>query len=116
MREQTSDITTGLMKAFHFLSQQKYRKRPSKFEYQPVGSVVHASRCLSVDERSAVDRLLKQLSQLDPSVSSNNSKIQDLISDLGKHQVNFIPVRRETRITRSKSYPYRSKKRGGQIQ
>ena len=114
--DQGTDITTGLMKAVHFLSQQRHRNLRQKFEYQEAGSVVHASRCISKSDRERVDVLLKQVGKLDAANPENHSQIENLISELSKLPVKFIPVKREIRIDRSKRYPYRSTRQVAQVQ
>jgi hypothetical protein len=108
-----ADTSMGLMKAFHFLTMQQRRTPTKKFDYLPAGSTVHASRCLSKEERNTITGLVTELSELDPKAPEDSDRIKQLISELSKQPVNFVPVKRERRIDRSKSYPYRSMKRGG---
>jgi hypothetical protein len=107
------DTLTGLMRAFHFLTQSKRRVPKPKFTYEPAGSVVHAAKRLSKQQRVEVTAIVSELESLDPTASSDSERIKELITELSKRPVKFVPVKLETRIDLSKTYPYRSKKRGG---
>jgi hypothetical protein len=109
--EPAVDTLTGLMRAFHFLTQQKRRVPKPKFTYAAAGSAVHAAKRLSKQQRADVTDIVKELTTLDPAAASDSDRIKELITALTKHPVKFVPVKRETRIDTSKVYPYRSKKR-----
>ena len=108
-----ADTSMGLMKAFHFLTMQQRRTPTRKFDYLPAGSAVHAARRLSKKERTTITGLVAELSALDPKAPEDSNRIKQLISELSKQPVKFVPVKREIRIDRAKPYPYRSTKRGG---
>ncbi len=102
----------GLMKALHFITtQQQRRKVKPKFKYVSTGSTTRATRCLNKFERSHVTELVQQLVLLDP--KTQQDQIKEIMQQLSKLPVAFFPVKREMRIDYSKSYPYRSTKRGG---
>jgi hypothetical protein len=105
----------GILRAFALLLQQKSTPREvkQKFVYRPFGSAVHAARYLKKDEAAAVDALVDKLKVLNPQDDANTSTIERLLKDLGKLPVKFVPMKLEQRIDRSKTYPYRSRKRGG---
>jgi hypothetical protein len=111
--EPAVDTLTGMMRAFHFLTQSKRRVPKPKFTYAAAGSAVHAAKRLSEQQRLDVTAIVKELHTLDPAAASDSDRIKDLIGQLTKHPIKFVPVKRETRIDTSRSYPYRSKKRGG---
>jgi len=108
-----ADTSMGLMKAFAYLLQEQRRPTAPKFTYAPAGSAVHARFKLPKEQRARVFGIVGDLSALDPKDPSDSDRIKQLISDLSKLPVKFVPVKRETRIDNSKSYPYASKKRGG---
>lgn len=105
----------GLLRAFGLLLQQqsKPRQLKSKYEYQPSGSGVHAARVLKKHESDAINDLGKQLKALDPEDRSNQEAIEGLVKQLSKLPVKFVPIKRQVTLGGSKTYPYRSKKRGG---
>jgi hypothetical protein len=107
-----ADTSMGLLKAFAFLLQQQRRAPKPKFEYQPAGNAVHARTMLKPQQRAAVNSTLAGLQALDPADPADSDRIKQLIDTLTKLPVKFVPVRRETRIDRSKSYPYGSKRQG----
>jgi hypothetical protein len=114
MDAQIADTSMGLMKALHFLStQQQRRKVKPKFTYQPAGNMVMGKHKITRTQRAEMVGILQELNALDPSEKDHSDRIKELFKQLGKLPVSFVPVRRQTRIDRSKSYPYRSKKRGG---
>jgi hypothetical protein len=104
----------GMLRAFALLIAQGQRKTiKQKHVYRPFGTAVHASRYLRKDEAAAVDIVANKLKALDPRDDANTSTIEELLKELSKLPVNFVPMKYEQRIDRSKTYPYRSKKRGG---
>ncbi len=106
------DTSMGLMKALHFITtQQQRRKVKPKFQYASAGSTTRATRCLTRFERSHVTELVQQLVPLDP--KAQQDQIKEIMQQLSKLPVAFFPVKREMRIDYSKTYPYRSTKRGG---
>lgn len=104
-------ILSGLMKAFAFLARPKPAPK-TKFTYKPAGTAVHARRRLRPSEHVAVNALVADLAILDPNNPDHDARIKETINSLGKLPVKFVPIKRETRIQTSKSYPYRSTKRG----
>ena len=109
----TSDaILNGLMKAFAFLTRPKPQPK-TKFTYRTAGTAVHARRRLRPSEHVAVNALVADLAILDPNNPDHDAKIKETINALGKQPVKFVPIKRETRIDRSKRYPYASAKRAG---
>jgi len=108
-----SDMSMGLMKAFHFLMQQQRRVPKKKFNYTPFGSAVHGQRCLTKSEHAAVYKIVGELRMLDPSDSKNFDRVKELMREISAQPVKFVPMKREVRIDTSKKYPYRSKKHGG---
>jgi hypothetical protein len=115
MDAQIADTSMGLMKALHFLStQQQRRKVKPKFTYQPAGNMVMGKHKITRAQRAEMVGILAVLQTLDPAEKDRDGdRIVDLFKQLGKLPVSFVPVQRQTRIDRSKTYPYRSKKRGG---
>lgn len=107
------DTHMGMLKAFHFRLARRNNPPPPKRKhtYETAGTVVHASRRLLPAERSKVAGLVAQLAVLDP--HTDGDQIKDILKQLGAQPVKFVPVKRETPISTSKTYPYRSKKRGG---
>jgi hypothetical protein len=103
--EPAVDTLTGMMRAFAFLNRPKAPRKP-KFIYAPAGSAVHAAKRLSKQQRADVTAICRELASLDPTAASDNERIKQLITELSKHPVKFVPVKRETRIDRSKAYPY----------
>ena len=108
-----ADMSMGLMKAFHFLIQQQRREPKKKFNYTSFGSAVHAQRCLTKAEHAAVDRIVGELRMLNPSKPENQDRVKELMKEMSAQPVKFVPMKREVRIDTSKTYRYRSKKRGG---
>jgi hypothetical protein len=104
--EQAVDTLTGLMRAFHFLTQSKRRPIKQKFVYEPAGSVVHASSHMSKRLRIDVTAIVGELKSLDPKAPSDSARIKELITQLSKYPIKFVPVKREHRIDRSKTYSY----------
>jgi hypothetical protein len=104
-------ILSGLMKAVAFLARPKPQPK-NKFSYRTAGTAVHARRRLRPSENVAVNALVSDLAKLDPNNSEHDARIKETINALGKLPVKFVPIKRETRISTSKSYPYRSAKRG----
>jgi hypothetical protein len=100
------DTLTGLMRAFHFLTQPKRRVPKPKFSYAPAGSAVHAAKRLMKQQRADVTALVKDLASLDSAAASDSDRIKQLITALRKQPVKFVPVKRETRIDRSRIYPH----------
>jgi hypothetical protein len=114
MDAQISDTSMGLMKALHFLSQQQRRTVKPKFTYKPAGTAVKAKNKITRTQRAEMVGIMAELQTLDPAEKDRDgTRIMELFQQLGKLPVSFVPVRRQTSIDRSKSYPYRSKKRGG---
>ncbi|WP_315782220.1 hypothetical protein [Bradyrhizobium sp. SZCCHNPS1003] len=106
------DTSMGLTKALHFITtQQDRRKVKPKFQYAAAGSTTRATRCLTKFERSHITELVQQLVPLDP--KTQQDQIKEIMQQLSKLPVTFFPVKREMRIDYSKTYPYRSTKRGG---
>jgi hypothetical protein len=105
----------SILRAFALLVQQKSNPRPikRKYVYRSFGSAVHAARCLTKAEGAAVDAVVDKLKALDPKDDANTKAVEGLLKELSKLPVKFVPVKLEQRIDRSKSYPYRSTKRGG---
>jgi hypothetical protein len=105
----------GILRAFALLVAQQSTPRQVKQKrtYRSFGSAIHASRRLKKQEGEAVDALLDQLKALDPRDDANNGEIEKLLKELSRLPVKFVPVKYEQRIDHSKSYPYRSAKRGG---
>ena len=104
----------GMLRAFGLLLSQGARKQvASKFVYRPFGSAIHASRRLRKHEADAVNAITDQLKLLDPRDDANTEAVEKLLKELAKRPVKFVPLKLEQRIDRSKSYPYRSTKRGG---
>src|ERR1700726_1349803 len=104
--EPAVDTLSGMMRAFHFLTQSKRRVPKPKFTYAPAGSAVHAAKPLSKDQRAVVTQICRELASLDPKAASDSDRIKELITELTKHPVKFVPVKREARIDQSKTYPY----------
>jgi hypothetical protein len=114
MDAQISDTSMGLMKALHFIQLQQRRKPKPKFRYESAGTAVRAKNFISRKDRTKVLAILQELKTFDPSQGEvDRERIKQLFSDLGKLPVNLVPVKHQIRIDRSKTYPYRSKKRGG---
>jgi hypothetical protein len=116
MDAQISDTSMGLMKALHFLQIQQRRTPKRKFTYEAHGTAVHGKQKITREQREEMNNILDELQALDPAKSKgkdNGDRIKELFKQLGKLPVDFVPVKRELRIDRSKTYPYRSKKRGG---
>ncbi|WP_315740009.1 hypothetical protein [Bradyrhizobium sp. SZCCHNR1093] len=106
------DTSMGLMKALHFITtQQQRRKIKPKYQYAPAGSTTRATRCLTRFERSHITELVQQLSALDP--KTQQDEIAQIIRELSGQPIKFVPVKHEMRIDYSKTYSYRSTKRGG---
>jgi hypothetical protein len=105
----------GILRAFALLVQLQSNPRQvkQKYVYRPFGSAVHAARRLTKAEGAAVDALVDELKKLDPRDDANNTTIEGLLKELSKLPVKFVPLKLQQRIDRSKSYPYRSTKRGG---
>ncbi|ARQ95277.1 hypothetical protein [Bradyrhizobium phage BDU-MI-1] len=105
----------GILRAFGLLMKRASTPRQikQKFVYQPFGSAIHAARHLKKHEAEAIDAIVDELKALDASVDENKSKVQGLLKELSKHPVKFVPVKAQRRVDYSKTYPYRSKKRGG---
>jgi hypothetical protein len=108
-----ADTSMGLMKAFQNLLQRQKRPSASKFTYAPAGSAIHARFAIPMKQRLQVDSIISELGSRDPAAAADSDRIKQLISDLTKLPIKPVPVKRETRIDNSKSYPYASKKRGG---
>jgi len=108
--EAATDILGGLMKAFAFLARPKPAPK-QKFTYENSYTAIHARRRLTNAESAAVDSLTDQLRVLDP--RNDGDRIKEILSEIGKLPVKFVPLKRETRIDNSKRYPYASAKRGG---
>ena len=104
----------GMLRAFHMLltQQSKPRQAKPKYVYRPMGNTVHASRCLTKAEAEAVNDIVDRLNKLDPRDDANTEAINSLFKELGRHPVHFVPRKLAQRIDRSKTYPYRSTKRG----
>jgi hypothetical protein len=107
----SDSILSGLMKAFAFLARPKPQPKV-KFTYKTAGTAVHARRRLRPHENASVNQLVSELAHLDPNNVDHDAKIKETISALGKLPVKFVPIKRETRISNAKVYPYRSTKRG----
>jgi hypothetical protein len=105
----------GILRAFGLLLQQQSSPRniKKKIESRPFGSAVHAARHLKKAEADAVNVLVDQIKVLDPRDDANAEQIQSLLKELSKLPVKFVPMKIQRRIDYSKSYPYRSTKRGG---
>jgi nucleoside-diphosphate-sugar epimerase len=102
----------GLLRAFGLLMGQQ-RTVKQKRTYSSIGNTIHAARCLRKDEAAAVDAIVGKLNAIDPNDKDNKEAIEALFKELGKHPIRFVPRKREQRIDFSKTYPYRSTKRGG---
>ena len=89
------------------------RPTKTKFNYEGCGNVVHAARRLNSAERKSINSPLDELKKLYPNARDNRERVKELMGELGALPVKLVPVKSETRIGRSKSYPYASKKRGG---
>lgn len=107
------DTSMGLMKALHYLTRSDRRPVTQKYSYEAAGSAVHAGHGITREQRAEMIDLVRQLRKLDPEAESDNALIKELLAQLSKLPVRFIPVKRRIKIERSKTYPYRSKKRGG---
>lgn len=105
----------GILRAFALLMarQSNPRQVKQKYVYKSFGNAIHAVRRLRKDEADAVDALCDQLRVLDPRDDNNNEAIQNILKDLSKLPVKFVPQKLAIKIDRSKKYPYRSTKRGG---
>jgi hypothetical protein len=105
----------GILRAFALLlaQQSKPRQVKPKYEYRSFGTKIHAARRLTSAERQPVEDLLIKLKALDPRDEANDQEIKSVLKELNKHPVKFVPVKLAIKIDRSKTYPYRSKKRGG---
>jgi seryl-tRNA synthetase len=105
----------GMLRAFANLVQQQSnaRKIKQKRIYREIGNAIHASRCLTKSEAASVNRIVDKLNDLDPRDEANATMIDSLFKELGKHPIKFVPRKREQRVDHSKTYPYRSTKRGG---
>jgi hypothetical protein len=105
----------GMLRAFALLlaQQSKPRQVKQKYVYRPFGTAIHASRRLTKAESDAVNAITDKLKKLDPSDDANDKTIEGLLKELSKHPVKFVPQKLQQRVDRSKSYPYRSTKRGG---
>jgi hypothetical protein len=102
----------GMLKAMHFLATQHQRQKiKQKFFYESAGSTTRATRCLIKAERAEVTAIVEKLVILDP--VKQQDEVQQVMKDLAGKPIKFVPVKREIRIDYSKTYPYRSKKRGG---
>lgn len=107
-----NDTQLGLLKAMHFISTQHQRRNvKQKIVYESDGSTTRATRCLTKAERAEITTLVEKLVILDP--RTQQDQVQQIMKDLAGKPIKFVPVKREIRIDYSKSYPYRSKKRGG---
>lgn len=107
-----TDTQMGLLKAMHFIATQDQRRKvKQKFVYESDGSTTRATRCLTKAERAEITALVEKLLILDP--RTQQDQVQQVMKDLAGKPIKFVPVKREMRIDYSKSYPYRSKKRGG---
>ena len=104
-------ILGGLMKAFAFLARPKPAPK-TKFTYKTAGTAVHARRRLRPSENVAGNALVSDLAILDPNNTDHDARIKETLNSLGKLPVKFVPIKREIRISTSKTYPYRSTKRG----
>ena len=105
----------GILRAFALLvaKQSKPRQTKQKYVYRPSGNAIHASRRLTKTDPDAVNAITDQLKNLDPRDNDNTKTIEGLLMKLSKQPVKFVPMKLEQRVDRSKSYPYRSTKRGG---
>ena len=105
----------GILRAFGLLLQQQSKPRQIKQKrtYRSFGSAIHATRRLTKQEHEAVDGLVQKLKQLDPRDDADTEQYQQLLKELSKQPVKFVPMKYEERIDYSKRYPYRSAKRGG---
>lgn len=107
-----TDTQMGLLKAMHFLATEHQRRKvKQKFIYESAGSTTRATRCLTKSERAEITAMVEKLVILDP--RTQQDQVQQVMKDLAGKPIKFVPVKREMRIDYSKSYPYRSKKRGG---
>jgi hypothetical protein len=106
----------GILRAFSLLVAQQNRPRQvkPKFTYEQAGSAVKGRNKITRAQRAEMISIVEELTGLDPSKGSGDGeRIKELFKQLGKLPVNFVPVKRQVRIDYSKSYPYRSTKRGG---
>jgi hypothetical protein len=105
----------GILRAFGLLVGQASAPRQikPKFAYRSNGSAIHSARCLTKAEHEIVDDLVAKLRKLDPQNDEETKEYQALLKELSKQPVKFVPLKYGQRIVRSKTYPYRSKKRGG---
>lgn len=105
-----NDITKGLIKAAMNLAQQKRRPAKEKFIYRDVGKQIHWSRMPTEAERDGVEAFMAQMAAVE---DGDVKSMKTLMGELAKFPIRFAQVKHETRIVTSKTYPYRSKKRGG---
>jgi hypothetical protein len=105
----------GILRAFGLLVQQQSKGSQVKRKrtYSSIGNAIHTSRCLRKAEAAAVDTIVGKLNAVDPRDENNKVEIEALFKELAKHPIKFVPRKREQRVEYSKTYPYRSKKRGG---
>jgi hypothetical protein len=106
----------GILRAFAFLvaKQSNPRQVKQKFTYEQAGTAIKGRNKITRAQRTEMIDIIGQLTPLDPAKGSvDGDKIKELFKQLGKLPVNFVPVKRQVRIDYSKSYPYRSTKRGG---
>jgi hypothetical protein len=106
----------GILRAFALLVGQASKQRQVKPKYrdEKLGTKIHAVRHLKAHEREAVDELVVKLKSLNSADDNNNDEeIRATLKELSKHPVKFVPVLHAIKLDRSKTYPYRSKKRGG---
>lgn len=106
MRNIIADTSMGLMKAFNFLLQEQRRPAAPKFTYASAGSAVHARFKLSKATREKMESIVAELRALNPKAPDDSDRIKQLIAELTKLPVKFIPVKRQTRVDNSKVYPY----------
>lgn len=93
----------GLLRAFGLLMGQQ-RTIKKKFAYSSAGSAVHAARRLTKAEHETIFGLLKQLKTLNPRNDADSAKYQELLKELSKQPVKFVPMKYEHRIDYSKPY------------
>jgi seryl-tRNA synthetase len=104
----------GLLRAFGLLvSQQSNRQVKQKHFYRAFGNSIHATRKLSKAEAKSVAELLSKMKTLNPQDEASREEAHKLMMKLSTLPVKFVPVKHEQHIDSSKTYPYRSAKRGG---
>jgi hypothetical protein len=102
MRSGFNDTTLGLLKASHMLAQQANKPRKPRYTYEKAGTVLHAKRCLKKDERLRVNELLVQAQSAN--AAEDAVSMHEILGELNKFPVHFVPFKRAHLIDRSKQY------------